>query len=219
MIVFVLGLLITIFIFQKIFFGKTIPDQIKKESEKTRKIYNRQIPDLLPWTPHDMELLSYYVHQKSERKGFGHTFRGIFTSIYQEDMLIFHHKKPFAKSDPFTIAITTDHEIWYDPKNNVYVNGEFLGRIDKENCFANKKLQRTFGKIVKRSPLLYEIINEKNEITGSIKVPEDWDLPFPRAVEIRKDLNQEEIILFKILGCKKIIETYFHKHQKHSSPN
>lgn len=219
MIVFLLGLLITIFIFQKIFFGKTILDRMKKESEKTRKIYNRQIPELIPWTVHDMELLSYHLHQKSERKGFGHTFRGIFTSIYQENMFIFHHKKPFSKSESFTIVITAEHEIWYDPKNNVYVNGEILGRIDKENRFVNKKLRRTFGMITKTGTQNHDIFNEKKEMLGSIKIPEDWDLPFPRAVEINQDLNPQDIIIFKILGCKKIAEIYLNKHQKHSSPD
>lgn len=208
MIVFIVGLLITIYFFQRYFFGKSILDRIKEESIKTHKTYHQYIPELLPWTSHDIPLLSYHLHQKSERKGFGHTIQGIFTTIYQENMFIFLHKKPITQSEHFTIVITPEHEIWYDPKNLVYVNGEYLGKIDDHNRFVNKKLRRTFGSVKEKRNHLFEILNEQNIALAGIKSPEDWDLPFPRAVEIYKDLLPEELIIFKVLGCKKIIDIY-----------
>src|SRR5690625_5637868 len=105
MIVFFVGLLITIYFFQRFFFGKSIPDRIKEESEKTRKTYQRHIQELLPWTGHDIPLLSYHLHQESERKGFGHTIQGIFTTIYQENMFVFLDNKHNTKSENSHIMI------------------------------------------------------------------------------------------------------------------
>lgn len=208
MIVFIAGLLITAYFFQRFFFGKSILDRIKEESAKTRKTYHRHIPELLPWTNHDIPLLSYHLHQKSERKGFGHTVQGIFTTIYQENMFIFLHKKHVTQSEHFTIVITPQHEIWYDTQDQIYVNGEYLGNIDHQNRFVNKKLRRTFGRLKEKSNHAFEILNEENIPLAGIRSPEDWDLPFPRAVETYKDFLPEELIIFKVLGCKKIIDIY-----------
>jgi len=212
MIVFFVGLLITIYFFQRFFFGKSIPDRIKEESEKTRKTYQRHIQELLPWTGHDIPLLSYHLHQKSERKGFGHTIQGIFTTIYQENMFVFLHKKPITQSQHFTIVITPEHEIWYSPKNQIYVNGDYLGIIDDQNRFVNKKLKRAFGSLIQKRNNLFEILNEEHTPLAGIKSPEDWDLPFPRAVETYKEFLPEELIIFKVLGCKKIIDIYLAQH-------
>lgn len=211
---FLLGLLITVYIFNKIYFGKTQVEAIRKESEKTRKIYQKQIPLLIPWVGKEIELLSYHLFQKSERKGFGYSFRGIFTSIYQENMFVFQHKIPFGKSNGFTIVITPNHEIWYDSKNKIYVNGEYLGEIDKKDRFGNKKLKRIFGYLTDKQHHKYDIISEGKETLGSVKDPEDWELPFPRALEVYADLNPHDLVTLKVLACKKIIEIYLAHQQK-----
>src|SRR5680860_255422 len=130
---FLLGLLITVYIFNKVYFGKTSKDAIEKEVAKTRKMYEKKVESLIVWNRNEMELLSYFVAEKSERKGFGYSFRGVFTSVYQENMIVFQRKIPFGKSkNGFTIVITKQHEILYDSKDKVYVNGEYLGVIDKK---------------------------------------------------------------------------------------
>lgn len=213
--IFLLGLLITVYIFNKIYFGKTSKAAIEKEVAKTRKMYEKQVDNLIAWNRNEMELLSYFVTGKSERKGFGYSFRGIFTSVYQEDMMIFQRKIPFGKAkNGFTIVITDSHEILYDAKDNVYVNGEFLGIIDKKGRFSNLKLKRIFGAISQNRYNKYEIINEEKEVLGSVKIPEDWDLPFPRAIEVYEDLDIHDLITFKILACRKMIDIFLEHHQK-----
>ena len=210
---FLLGLLITVYIFNKVYFGKTTKDAIEKEITKTRKLYEKHIPALIPWDRKDMELMSYFVIEKSERKGFGYSFRGIFTSVYQENMIIFQHKIPFGKSkNGFTIVITKKHDILYDAKNNVFVNGEFIGIIDKKGRFANPKIRRVFGFLAEERYNKLEIVNEDKLILGAVKIPEDWELPFPRAIEVYEDLDPHNLITFKVLACRKMIDIYL-KHQ------
>lgn len=213
--IFLLGLLITVYIFNKVYFGKTTRDAIEKEIAKTRKIYEKQIPTMIPWNRKDMELLSYFLTEKSERKGFGYSFRGIFTSIYQEKMLIFQRKIPFGKSkNGFTVVMTKNHDILYDAKNNVYVNGEHLGIIDKKGRFANPKLRRVFGFLGEQRYSQMEVINEEKKILGSVKIPEDWELPFPRAIEVYEDLEPQDLVTFKVLACYKMIDIYLNHHKK-----
>lgn len=211
---FILGLLITAYIFNKIYFGKTSNEAIQKEIDKTKEIYHKQFSSLVPWTKYEMELLSYHVSEKTERKGFGYSFRGVFTSVYQENMMIFQRKIPFGRStNGFTIVITKDHEILYDAKDQVYVNGEFLGIIDKEGRFLNKKLRRIFGHLAAERYMKSEIINEEDTILGSVKNPEDWELPFPRALEMYTELDPHNLITFKVLCCRKMIDIYMEHHK------
>lgn len=129
--------------------------------------------------------------------------------------MIFQRKIPFGKAkNGFTIVITDSHEILYDAKDNVYVNGEFLGIIDKKGRFSNLKLKRIFGAISQNRYNKYEIINEEKEVLGSVKIPEDWDLPFPRAIEVYEDLDIHDLITFKILACRKMIDIFLEHHQK-----
>lgn len=213
--VFVLGLLVSLYIFNKVYFGKTSRQAIEKEIAKTRKIYEKQLPTLIPWDKKDMDLLSYYLIDKSERKGFGYSFRGIFTSIYQENMMIFQRKiPPGKKKNGFTVVMTKDHDILYDAKNQVYVNGEHIGLIDKKGRFANPKIRRVFGYLGTERYSQIEIINEEKKILGSVKIPEDWELPFPRAVEVYEELDTHELITFKVLACFKMIDIYLDHHKK-----
>lgn len=212
---FLLGLLITVYIFNKVYFGRTTKDAIEKEVVKTRKMYEKQLDHLIAWNRNEMELLSYFVSDKSERKGFGYSFRGIFTSVYQENMMVFQRKIPFGKSkNGFTIVITEQHEILYDSKDKVYVNGEYLGVIDKKGRFSNSKVRRVFGSLSEERYFKYEIINEEKEVLGSIRRPEDWELPFPRALEVYKDMDAHNLITFKVLACRKMIDIFLEHHQK-----
>ncbi len=206
---FLLGLLVTIFIINKVYFGSSSKDAINKEIAKTRKLYEKQLPTLIPWDRKDIDLMSYFVIEKSERKGFGYSFRGIFTSIYQENMIIFQHKIPVGKSQKgFTIVLTRDHEILYDPKDKVYVNGEFLGVFDKKGRFANPKLRRVFGFLAEERYSKLDIVNEEKIILGSVKIPDDWELPFPRALEVYEDLDPHNLVTFKVLACRKMIDIF-----------
>ncbi len=212
---FLLGLLITVYIFNKIYFGRTTKDAIEKEVVKTRKLFAKQLQDLISWNRNEMELLSYFVSEKSERKGFGYSFRGVFTSVYQENMMVFQRKIPFGKAkNGFTIVITKQHEILYDGKDQVYVNGEFLGKIDKKGRFSNSKIRRVFGSVAEERYSKYEILNEEKNVLGSIKIPEDWDLPFPRALEVYEDMDTHNLITFKVLACRKMIDIYLAHHQQ-----
>lgn len=212
---FLLGLLITVYIFNKVYFGRTSKDAIEKEVVKTRKMYEKQVDNLISWNRNEMELLSYFVSEKSERKGFGYSFRGLFTSVYQENMMVFQRKVPFGKSkNGFTIVITKQHEILYDAKDKVYVNGEYLGEIDKKGRFSNAKLRRVFGSLAEERYSKFDIVNEEKEILGSIKRPEDWELPFPRALEVYEDMDPHNLITFKVLACRKMIDIYLEHYQK-----
>ncbi|WP_236975916.1 hypothetical protein [Membranihabitans maritimus] len=210
---FLLGLLISIFIINKIYFGKTSLETIKKELEKTRKIYKEEIPKLVSWTGKEIDLMSYHIFQKSERKGFGYSFRGIFTSIYQENMMIVQHKIPSGKKkNGFTIMITKNHEILCDPKNKIYINGELLGLIDKKGRFLNPKIKRIFGKYGSEKFNKTDILNEDGMILGAVKSPEDWELPFPRAMEAYEEMDTHNLIVFKVLAGKLMLDIYLAKH-------
>lgn len=209
MILFILlGLLIAAFLINKIYFGKSAAEILEKESEKTKKIYQKDIDSLISWQDQDIELLSYHLVKKSERKGFGYSVRGIFTSVYQENMLVFQHKKPIGRSKGFTIVITRDHEIWYDGDKGVYVNGEYLGQINKKYQFGNKKLRRVFGSVGGKAFNEYDILSEEGETLGSVRHPENWDMPFPRALSIYKPMDTHDLITFKVLACMKMIEIF-----------
>ena len=213
--VFLLGLLVTVYIFNKVYFGKTSRQAIEKEIAKTKKIYEKQIPTLIAWDRKDIDLLSYFLIEKSERKGFGYSFRGIFTSIYQENMMVFQRKIPFGKSkNGFTVVMTKDHDILYDSKNHVYVNGEHIGLIDKKGRFANPKLRRVFGYLGEKRYSQMEVFNEDKLILGIVKIPEDWELPFPRAAEVYEDLSPQDLVTFKVLVCHKMIDIYLGHHKK-----
>lgn len=213
--VFLLGLLVTVYIFNKVYFGKTSRQAIEKEIAKTKKIYEKQIPTLIAWDRKDIDLLSYFLIEKSERKGFGYSFRGIFTSIYQENMMVFQRKIPLGKSkNGFTVVMTKDHDILYDSKNHVYVNGEHIGLIDKKGRFANPKLRRVFGYLGEKRYGQMEVINEDKLILGTVKIPEDWELPFPRATEVYEDLSPQDLVTFKVLVCHKMIDIYLDHHKK-----
>src|SRR5690625_7872152 len=98
-------------------------------------------------------------------------------------MFVFLHKKPITQSEHFTIVITPEHEIWYSPKNQIYVNGDYLGILDDQNRFVNKKLKRAFGSLIHKWNNLSEILNEEHTPLERIKSPEDGALPFTGAVE------------------------------------
>ena len=143
-----------------ILFKDDIKAAIDKEIAKTKKLFERQLDTLIPWTRNEIELLSYFVSEKSERKGFGYSFRGIFTSVYQENMMIFQHKVPFGNTkNGFTVVISDNHEILYDSKDKVYVNGEYIGDMDSKKRFSNAKIRRVFGYLDEERYNKYEIIN------------------------------------------------------------
>ncbi|GAA5219577.1 hypothetical protein [Membranihabitans marinus] len=206
---FLLGLLVTVYIINKIYFGKTTIDHLRKELDKTKKIYKNVLPSLVHWSDQEIELLSYHVSGLSERKGFGQSIRGVFTSIYQENMLVFQHRpNDSKKKNGYTILISEGHEIIIDGKNQVYVNGEILGLINKKNQFVNPKLRRNFGFLEEERFNKHNLISEDKEILGAVKNPEDWELPFPRALELYQPLDDHYRLLLKILCGHQMVKIY-----------
>ena len=59
-----------------------------------------------------------------------------------------------------------------------------------------------------------EVINEDKLILGTVKIPEDWELPFPRATEVYEDLSPQDLVTFKVLVCHKMIDIYLDHHKK-----
>lgn len=210
---FILGLLITAYIINKIYFGKTSLDFLKKEVDKLHKIYKAEYPNLVQWHDYDIDLLSYHVSGKSISKGFGHTIRGVFTSIYQEPMMIFQHRgSEKKKQNGYSILITKDHEILIDGKNHVFVNRELLGILNAKNEFINPKLRRKFGFLEEEKFNKKNIFGEDDLMIGAVKNPEDWELPFPRAAELYQKLDDHHRLLFKILCGQEMVQIY-HQYQ------
>lgn len=193
-------------------------NMVEADLTKIRKESQPDLDSLVKWNNEELELLSYNVERKIKKKGFGKYEAGFFKSIYQERMFYYAIKEYMATAKKIVLyARTKDHEIIYQINKNgaqVYVDSEHLGIISTNGEFVNSKSRKFFGSIKRQNKQLTKIYNEQDELLGSIKVPESWEGAInPRASDMEKELDEKDLLLFKIMSIYEILLIYIEKNK------
>ncbi len=164
--------------------------------------------ELIKWDQEEFELFSLIQKNQVTKRGFGKSFEGVIQSIYHEPMLYYYLKEyPAAKKNAIIFAQSARYEIVYRirAKNaQVFVNENFLGTLQRDGSLVRENGRVQVGKIKPISTQLSEIyVGEK--MMGSVVLPVEDPGVNPRAFDIDEKMNDEEQMIFMVLGVYEVI--------------
>lgn len=182
-------------------------NQLKRDIHSLRSQLKDYKSKLVPFSTHEMELLSLNQSQKVVSKGFNKTIKGIFDTIYYENLVAYIIKK-YSNGQSLTLISTSKDEFVYLNKGKVthiYFNdvetgvlnaqGEFLGMNQKKIAFIDG---------ADHLPTHAVWIGQHN--VGFISNPKNKDKKIPRAFSLLKQMTQEEQMIFLCLTLINLVE-------------
>lgn len=163
---------------------------------------------LIPWTKEENDLLSLSQTNKTVKTKIGKIQKGLFNSIYHEPMLVYGFKEylPEGKS-ALLFAKAKNREYFYLIKKKavtIYINNDLIGTLKPNGQLISADGKRIFAEIDQTpSELIPVRIGE--EQVGYIKNPDTVDTINPRAVQLLKNMNEDEEMIFFSLAIYEII--------------
>lgn len=108
-------------------------NQLKKDINDLRNQLKDYKSKLVPFSAHEMELLSLNQTNKVTTKGFNKTTKGIFDTIYYEHLVAYIVKK-YSNGQSLTLICTSQDEFVYLHKGNlthIYLNNVEAGVLNR----------------------------------------------------------------------------------------
>jgi hypothetical protein len=181
--------------------------QLKKDIKYLRNNLKEYKSKLVPFTSHEMELLSLNQSNKTTSKGFNKTTKGIFDTIYYEHLVAYIIKN-YSNGHTLTLISTSKDEFIYLNKGNmthIYMNNEETGILNNQGDFIgldNKKLAFIDGE--DHLPTHAVWIGQSN--IGFISNPKLKEKTIPRAFSLLKEMNAREQSIFLCLTLINLVD-------------
>lgn len=182
-------------------------NQLKKDINDLRNQLKDYKSKLVPFSAHEMELLSLNQTNKVTTKGFNKTTKGIFDTIYYEHLVAYIVKK-YSNGQSLTLICTSQDEFVYLHKGNlthIYLNNVEAGVLNSKGDFMslnNKKLAFIDG--ADHLPTHAVWIGQSN--IGFISNPKYKDKTIPRAFSLLKEMSRDEQLIFLCLTLINLVE-------------
>jgi hypothetical protein len=182
-------------------------NKLKKDIDQLRNQIQDYKSKLVTFTHHEMELLSLNQSNKVSSKGFNKTVKGIFDTIYYENLVAYIIKK-YPNGQSLTLITTSQDEFVYLNKGKVthiYLNNVEAGILNTNGDFIgmnNKKLAFVDG--ADHLPTHAVWIGQNN--VGFISNPRYKDKTIPRAFSLLKEMSKDEQLIFLCLTLINLVE-------------
>jgi len=170
--------------------------KIKADLQKMKTEIQPFIDDLVPWTKEEMELLSLNQINKTVKKGFVSTAKGIITSIYHEPLIAWSYKKYVSPENNAVIyARSSHHEFVFrikKDKTEFKIDDHVIGELRENGILYSSKTNRLMARINKsKDELLLPVLVGDKEVASLIN-PNLTTKTNPRAFEFLSEMNNEE---------------------------
>ena len=212
--IFIMG----IYLMNKMFFGfQPGSKRINSDVGKFRTNAQKHKDELIPWHYDELELFSLNQKNLVSKRGFGRSFEGLVLSIYHEPMLYYYYKEyPATKKNAILFAQTSRYEIVYRIRaksTQIFVNESFVGSLELDGRLTQNKGRDLLARIDRKNPYMREIyLTEK--LMGSVILPSEAPKISPRAFEIDEKMDEQQLLLFIVLGVHEIVDHLTHQKRK-----
>jgi len=170
--------------------------KIKADLQKMKAEIQPFIDDLVPWTKEEMELLSLNQINKTVKKGFVSTAKGVITSIYHEPLIAWSYKRYVSPENNAVIyARSSHHEFVFrikKDKTEFKIDDHVIGELRENGILYSSKTNRLMARINKsKDELLLPVLVGDKEVASLIN-PNLTTKTNPRAFEFLSEMNNEE---------------------------
>ncbi len=198
-----------VFLMNKMFIGfQPGTNKINSDVGKFRQAAALKRPELVPWDMEELQLVSLTEVGKVTRKGFGRSAQAVVESIYHEPMFYYHLKEyPATKKSAIILVQTSKYEFVYRirPKDiQVFINEEYYGSILPDGTLLGSDRRSALGGIDRRDTRRCSIFAGELEL-GAVTLPEHRSSVNARAFDIDEKMNEEQFLLFMVLGIYDVV--------------
>ncbi len=200
--------IMSVYLMNKMFIGfQPGSSRVNTDVNRFRSQANKWKDELVPWKQEELSLVSLSERNKVSKRGFGRSSEGIVESIYHEPMLYYYYKEyPATSRNALLFVQTHRYEMVYRMKQKatqVFVNEEHIGSLLPDGSLRSNQGE-VMGSIDRRDPYIRPIVLE-DILVGSVLFPSEELNIKPRAFDIDEQMNDEQRLLFMILGIHEIV--------------
>ncbi len=162
---------------------------------------------LIPFSDEEMELLSLKQSNFTKKKGFVRLTKGIFDSIYYENLIAYGIREYSNQQKLILITSSIDEFVYLvkADKTHVYMNNSEAGVITNNGKFYNLKNQ-LIGTIDGNDTLPTHTVFIKGRDVGYIANPRITNNTIPRAFNMLTNMSSDERIIFLCLTLINLVE-------------
>jgi len=106
--------------------------KVQSDLRKIQEEIQPWINELIPWKADELNLLSLNQINRAYKKGIVTTMKGVFTSIYQEPMVVYSYRRYFSPDEDAVLYARTSHH-------------EFIYRFKRRGEVVSSGVPSTFG--------------------------------------------------------------------------
>lgn len=181
--------------------------RLQREIDEAHQILEPLSGNLVDWEGDELELMSLIQEDRKVKSAFETTITGTICSIYHEHMITYHWKKISGISKmEVTIARMKRYHFNYILKNgrtSFYVNDQFLGEYRRDQLFLTKR--QMIGEIKMDESEWWDIWVEGKNVGSLVNIALARHVN-PRAFQLRRNLTEEQEMVFCAIAIFKIIE-------------
>lgn len=191
--VLLVAIMITYFVFDNY-----KPSRRKREQDLAtmRQLIRSSIPELIPWSHEERNLLSFERIDNRTRKLSGRRAAGYFKNIYHEPVVAYQYRRYLSpKRYALLLLRTTEHEwIYYlqPDKTTVYLDGDELGELSDAGILYDTKSRRAVARLTPDPDALLQKVLVQGREVGNLINPAYDDRFNPRAFELLQPMNERE---------------------------
>ena len=182
-------------------------NQLIKDFELLRNETRLLRDKLVPFNSEEIELLSLKQSNFTKKKGFVRLTKGIFDSIYYENVIAYCIKEYSNKQKLILICSSVDEFLYIvkNDKTHVYLNNVEKGILTNDGKFYNQK-NKLLGLIDNDDQLQSHSVWIQGKNVGYINNPRFVSKSIPRAYNLLKPMSKEEQNIFLCLTLINLVE-------------
>jgi len=171
------------------------------------------VPTLVPWTPANMELLSYEQTNNTIKKGLSKTAKGTFNTVYHEPLFAYSYKQYVSSgNNALLYAQTSKNEFAFRIQKKevaISIDNEYAGLLKADGLFYGGPKQTLIARINKDDALKLKPIIIGDKEVASIVNPAKAAVPNPRALKFIVPMEAEQEKIFLALAILEIVTNSF----------
>jgi len=171
------------------------------------------VPTLVPWTPSNMELLSYEQANQTVKKGLSKTAKGTFNTVYHEPLFAYSYKQYVSSgNNALLFAQTSKNEFAFRIQKKevaISIDNEYAGVLKEGGLFYGGSKQTLMARINQDKELKLKPIIIGDKEVASIVNPAKSAIPNPRALKFIAPMEAEEEKIFLSLAILEIVTNSF----------
>ena len=174
------------------------PSRRKREQDlrEMRKLILSSIPELIPWSHEERNLLSFERIDSRTRRLSGRRAEGYFKNIYHEPVVAYEYRRYLSpKRYALLLMRTTEHEwVYYlqPDKISVYMDDDYLGDLTDTGILYDAKSRRAVARLSPDPEVHLQKVLVQGREVGNLINPAHDDRFNPRAFELLQPMNERE---------------------------